>query len=296
MIRSWARTLALASLAASLGCDALTVRPFAGTVMQFTLAAAQITPPGMHLELWARDQYNDIIRINPYYDFPNGKTSTGLMIRQAITLQDPCIIDNAGNLLTSAAAYPTTITQNGIVQTPQQQAQQIIDRINQLTTNATIASGGPLLAVLPYDATPPPSIPDTTSAAQRLAACNAYANPDPNTDTDPLTYVANPLQLTAPAHGAIYGFVRFLSTVPPQNYNGFRLDTPVNLKGVQEIFFTLEGANVDPKNRGPLYLTSTLTPGGRDVVHFDLTSADPNSTASGAAALYVDLNEDPVQF
>lgn len=294
MIRGSARTLALCSLVASLGCDALTVRPFAGTVMQFALSGAKITPPGQHLELWARNQYNDIIRINPYYDFAKGLTSNGLMIRQAISLQDPCIIDDNGNLLTSAAAYPTTITQNGIVQTPDQQAQQIRDRITQLSTNKTIVTGGPLLAVLPYDPTPPPSIPDTATAQDRLAACKAYA-PYAGMGDD-LTYVANPLQLTAPRHGAIYGFVKFASITPAQNYDGFRIDTPINLKGVQEIFFTIEGPNVDPKKRGPLYLISTLTRGGRGVVHFDLTSADPNTIVSGAAALYVDLNEDPVQF
>jgi hypothetical protein len=299
MNRSWAPTLALCSLVplmASLGCDALTVRPFAGTVMQFTLTGAAVTPPGQHLELWARDQYNDIIRINPFYDFANGKTSLGLMIRQAISLDDPCITDDKGNLLTSAAAYPTSITQNGIVQTPQEQAQQIIDRINQL--QHSIIGGGPLLGVLPYDPTPPPpstlATDPTVTADQRLKACNDYRG------ASELTYVPNPLQLTAPgapgtsSHGAIYGFAQFITITPPQNYNGFRLDTPINLKGVQEIFFTVEGNTVDPTNRGPLYLISTLTPGGREVVHFDLTA--PNGGVSGAAALYVNLNEDPVQF
>src|SRR3954449_10660595 len=88
------------------GCDSLSARSFAGTVIIMSLHGASVTPPGQHLELWARNQYNDIIRINPYYDEANGKTHNGLMIRQAISPTDPCIIDDHGNLLTTAAAYP----------------------------------------------------------------------------------------------------------------------------------------------------------------------------------------------
>src|SRR5262249_53545189 len=109
-------------------------------------------------------------------------------------------------------------------------------------------------------------------------------------------YIPNPLQITAPLHGYVFGFPAFFSIVPPTNYDGFRIDTPVNLQGVQEIFFTLEGDNVDPNNRGPLFLTSKRVPGGNDIIQFDLTHADPNGTATGAAALYVDLDQDPVQF
>lgn len=294
MTRSCSGTLALWSLVpllASLGCDALTVRPFSGTVMQFTVSGVEVTPPGQHLELWARTQYNDIVRVDGFTDFAKFQTAYGFMIRQAISLKDPCMIDPAtGNLLTSPAAYPTTIVENGVTQTPAQQAQQITDRIKQLLADL---QGNPLQAVLPYTPTAPPSIPDTATAAERKLACDAYAF---GPSADPLTYVANPKQLTAPLHGAIYGFPKFVSYSPPQNYNGFRVDSPLNLKGVQELFFTIEGSTVDPKHRGPLFLTSVLSQGGRDVVHFDLVHADPNGTASGAVALYVNLNEDPVQF
>lgn len=283
-----ARLLVLSSLLpllGSAGCDALTVRSFAGTIMQFTMANVGITPAGQHLELWARDQYNDIIRVNPFYDLPNGLAAPGLMIRQAISLDDPCLIDAKGNLLTTAAAYPTTTTVAGVTQTPEQQAQQVRDRISQLSPPGQ----APLLAVLPYDATPPPTVPKTASAAERKMACDAYRGASDR------TYIGNPV-VTAPTHGFIYGFVRFVTTLPPVNYDGFRLDTPVGLKGVQEIFFTIEGNTVDANNRGPLFLISTQTPGGRDVVHFDLIHADPLGQASGAAALYVNLDQDPVQF
>ncbi len=289
MNRGWAAApLVLASclpLFASLGCDALTVRSFAGTVGEFTLGGVAPTPAGMHLELWARDQYEDILRVNGYTNLQKYEASYGFMIRQAVSLDDPCLIDDKGNLLTTPDAYPGPVTVAGVTQSPQEQAQQVIDRINQLAP----AGQPPLLAVLPYTATQVPSIPKTTTAPDRLAMCSAY-------EADPLAYVANPLQITAPTHGIAYGFTSFVTITPPADYNGFRIDTPVGLKGVQEIFFTLEGDAVDANNRGPLYLVSKQTPGGIDVVHFDLLDANPNGTASGGAALYVDLDQDPVQF
>ncbi len=302
MNRGWTRTLLLASLlplVASAGCDALTVRPFAGTVMELTLDGinAQTIPPGQHLELWARTQYDDIVRVPGYLDLTAGTTATGIAIRQAISLKDPCMIDGYyfpgnpnGNLLTSPAAYPSAISSGGVTQTPEQQAQEVIDRINQLTTNPSIASGGPLLAVMPFDPNVPPTLPDTATSADRRAACDAY------TVNDPLAYVPNPFQLTAPLRGTVYGFVKFLSVTPPSDYDGIRIDSPLNLKGVQEIFFTVEGNNVDPLNRGPLFLISKRTQDGLGIVHFDLIHADPNGTATGTAALEVDLDNDPVQF
>ncbi|HXU70680.1 MAG TPA: hypothetical protein VN947_15190 [Polyangia bacterium] len=276
----------LVPLSTSSGCDALGANPFAGTIMQLTVANAAVTPAGQHLELWARDQYNDILRIDPFYDETNYKTSYGLMIRQAVSLDDPCLIDANGNLLTDASAYPGPVTIAGVTQSPAQQAKQIVDRINQLAP----PGAAPLLAVLPYDPNTPPSLPAGTTPADRLTACTNYRN------QGPLTYVANPAQITAPAHGVVYGFIRFINTTPAEDYDGFRLDTPVNLAGVQEIFFTTETDSVDPNHRGPLFLTSTLTQGGREVVHFALVHADPNGSESGGAALYVNLDQDPTEF
>jgi hypothetical protein len=310
MNRGWARTLALASLlplTASLGCDALTVNSFAGTVSEMTFNSTGLTattiPTGQHLELWARTQYNDIVRVSGYYNLQKGLSAFGLMLRPAITLDDPCMIDGyyfankkndptAGNLLTSPDAYPATVTAGGVTQTNDDQAEQINRFIHQVTDNPTITTGGPLLAVLPYDNTTEPAVPATATPADRRAACDAYIG-DPN---HPNTYVPNPFQLTAPLHGFVYGFVEFTTTVPVAAYNGFRIDSPLNLKGVQEIFFTVENDTVDPQNRGPLFLTSQLTQGGRDIVHFDLVDAVPLGPHTGSAALEVDLDEDPVQF
>jgi hypothetical protein len=306
MNRGWARTLAFASflpLCASAGCDALTVRSFAGTVMQFTFTQAvkqTSIPAGSHLELWARTQYDDIVRVPGYYDLGQGLSANGIMIRQAISVTDSCMLDSyyaptdanktAGHSLTTAAAFPTTTNNAGITQTPDQQAQQVVDRINQVTSNPTIQTGGPLLAVLPYDPNVPPVVPDTATPEERKAQCDAFIAQGAN------TYIANPYQLTAPLHGFVYGTVQFLSALPPADYDGFRIDTPLDLKNVQEIFFTVETDSVDPLHRGPLFLISKKTLVGNDVIHFNLVPASANITASGTAALETDLDTDPVQF
>jgi hypothetical protein len=290
MIRGTTRTLALSSvvLLTSAGCDALTVHSFAGSVLQMTLEGAKITPPGTHLEIWARDQYNDIIRLAPFYDESVNATTPGLMIRQAISVNDPCMTDDRGNLLITAAAYPTSISYAGVTQTPEQQAQQRVLRIQQLTP-----AGNPLLAVLPWDEHVEPTVDPNAAAPDRKATCDAYRNPPP--PAPPTTYIPNPDQITAPLHGTVYGFVGFTTVQPPTNYDGIRLDTAVSLKGVQEIFITTEGTTVDPNNRGPLYVTSKLAPGGRDILQFELIAAQPDGP-SGALAVYTNLDEDPVQF
>jgi hypothetical protein len=182
------------------------------------------------------------------------------------------------------------VTVAGVVQTPAQQAKQVIDRINQLSPPGQ----QPLLAVLPYDPNVPAPLAPTATPAERLKVCNDYRAASDN------TYIANPLQITGPAHGTVYGFIRFIQTTPSEDYDGFRIDTPIKLTGVQEIFFTTETgpvASVDPSHRGPLYLTSSMGQGGgRGVVHFDLIHADPNGNESGGASLYVDLDDDSTQF
>jgi hypothetical protein len=301
MKRGWTRTLLVTSLlplmvSALVGCDALGVHPYAGSIIQLSVANAPVTPAGQHLELWARNANNDIIRIEPFVDLTNYVTAQGMMIRPAISLKDPCMTDGHGHLLTSATAYPSSVTIAGVTQTPPEQAQQVIDRINQLAP----AVGNVLLAVVPYDPTPPPTIPDGTSPEDRQTLCDNFMfTTDPDKKSIPTRYVANPKQITAPINGTVYGFIAFTTISPPTNYDGFRLDTAVNLKGVQELFFTLETVepkDVDPLHRGKLFLTSELTQGGRDVVHFELRHADPNDLASGSAAVLFNLDEDPVQF
>ncbi len=297
LLRTLVSSSLLLPLVATLGCDELSVHSFAGATLQFTIAVPGTTPAGQHLEVWARNANNDIIRLDPFYDQNAYKTTPGLVIRQAISATDPCMTDDKGNLLTSADAYPGPVKSGTVTQSPDQQAQQVQQRIAQLNQG-----GLSLNAILPWDrvctnpddnnscvSNAPPMVPMDPTPEQRKAACDVYRASE-------LAYVPNPLQITAPLHGAVYGFANFTTSQPPTNYNGFRLDTKVSLKGLQEIFFTIEDDSVDATMRGPLYLVSKRVPGGVDVLQFQLTDPTNSNGASGAVAVYTDLDEDPVQF
>lgn len=111
----------------------------------------------------------------------------------------------------------------------------------------------------------------------------------------PITYTPNPAQLTAPLHGVLLGLVAYNTVTPPSSYDGIRIDTPVGLKGIKELYLTTETAALDQVTavpHGPVFLDGEPNRGGRDVVHFDLRGP----TASGSAALLTNLDEDPVQF
>jgi hypothetical protein len=293
------------------GCDSLVAKSYAGTVIEMTIDGAPPTPAGQHLEVWARDSYDDVLRVDALWDEANHRSSFGLQIRDAIDLDDPCMIvtdrsaPTYGELLVMPSAHPATVTVNGITQTAAQQAQQVRNRIAQVTSSNRclgdlFAPGqmfcghqaATLLAVVPADATPPPSVAADASAAERAAICEAYWS------ASPLAYTPNPAQLTAPLHGAVYGFVGYSTTSPPAGYDGLRLDSPTNLRGIEELWLTTESvalADVDPRREGALFLDGAPTPGGRDVVHFDLRSLSMQPI-SGTAALYVSLDESSFGF
>lgn len=293
------------------GCDSLSAHSFAGTVLQMALEGAAPTAPAEHLELWARDGHDDVIRVDALFDPTDHRVTMGMQIRGAVTLDDPCMIvsDPAaptyGELLVMPAAYPDAVTINGVTQSPAQQAQQVRNRIAQVTTGATCLpdlfdpgrkfcgrQATALLAVLPADGAPPTPLPPDATAAERAAVCEAYWS------GSPLAYTPNPAQLTAPLHGVVYGFVGYVTTTPPAGYDGLRLDSPTNLAGIQELWLTREQvavADVDPSNRGPVLLQGFPTPGGRDVVHFDLRSLS-GEPISGTAALYITLDENTVEL
>jgi hypothetical protein len=299
-----ARLLLVLGLCAG-GCD-ISARPFAGSILQMSIAISgpAASPGGTHLELWARSQFDDVLRINPINDFncalypmkcdpkfPDGRP--GVMVVKAITMSDPCMIDAHGNLLTTGAAYPGPVSLNGVTQSPDQQAAQVRNRIAQVTSTTECDSDGhcglqtvQLFAVVPWEETPAPTFATPPSALERLQACQAYWN------ESPLTYTPNPAQITAPLHGQVYGFISFNTLAPPAGYDGIRIDTPVHLKGLRELFVTTETTNVDPANRGPLFLQGVPDIGGRETTHFDLTGP----TAAGTAAIIVDIDDDPVQF
>lgn len=240
------------------GCDALTVHPFSGSIIEFDLAGLAATPPGKHLELWARTPHNDILRIDLL--FPSlGKSVYGLMVRPAIDAAEPCVIDDKGNLLTSADAYPSSVTIAGVTQTPEEQAAQV-----QKMTRTLLAST--LSAFLPYDPTPRPAVPPTSTAAERLAACQAFWG------ASDFTYTPDPRTPMVPLHGVILGF------------DNATIRTSVNLKGIEELFFTLENDDVDPNHRGDVVAASTPVTGGRGYINLALSGPG----TSGLASVYVD--------
>lgn len=321
MKRGLATAVAAAAAVAATGCD-ITVRPFEGTVLQIEMSTSSPLPSGEHLELWARTAHDDIARINARFEFEDKRGlgrptepiyAYGLIIRPAITMDDPCIIDSQGRRLTHPEAYDKPVTVHGITQSPEEQAAVVRTRIAQLTQSSFCDPSLPppncgaqiatLYAVLPY-ALPgeppipdPPVIPPTASPEERLNACRAYWA------SSRIAYTPNPAQLTAPLHGAVWGYLPFQSQMPVSAFTGFRLDSNVNLNGLRELFLTRETIDaadsaagrldgVDAHARGPIYLQGYPDRGGNWVVHFSLLGP----TASGTAVLFTDLTSDPVQF
>jgi hypothetical protein len=300
------RWRALLAVSLLVGCDDLTARSFAGSVIQMTLtlSSPDPMPADRHLELWARDQYDDTIRIDGITNAHTGESHFGLHVVVAVDPNDPCMIVSDpkspayGELLVTPQAYPNTTTINGVAQTPDQQAQQVKNRIAQVTAMTVKCEScgqdfvglqaASLLAMVAHTDKSNLAAMQATSAADRAAACNDYWS-------DPLAYTANPAQLTAPLHGALLGFINYNTVAPPAGFDGLRVDTPVNLRGVQELWLTTESvppAQVDPAHRGPLFLEGVPGSGGRDVLHFGL--AGPGG--AGAAAMYVNLDQDPISF
>lgn len=285
-----------------------------------TLNGVPASPAGSHLELWARNRYNDTIRIGGIFDIPDGKGGVmrqfpqGFVVRPAITMDDPCMIDGQGNLLVTAAAYRDA-TIDGVFQSAEEQAQGMRTRIGQLTPPGSCDGSGldpayhcghasaTLLGAIAYElvdaagqptsvSPPPPTVPFDADPQARLEACHEYWA------STPLAYTPNPLQLTAPAHGALYGELTFITATPPSVFDAIRIDTQVNLAGTQELWITTEPNDlVDPTKRGPVLLGGSPDPGGRRIVHFDLSPpVGAAIAASGTAALEVDLDVDSYSF
>jgi len=308
--------LGLVAAAGLGGCD-ISARAFSGAILQLTISGATTNASTDHIELWARDQYDDIIRINQTYNAPDPANANntiplrpfGFVIRNAISMADPCMIDAAGNLVTTAAAYPKTTKIDGVTQSPEEQAAGVRARIAQLTTTSTCDEANHcgvqpanLLATIPFDpavGTPPLQLTLATSAADRLAACQAYWA------TSLLAYTPNPSQLVLPTHGTVTGFLEYTTQVPVQGFNSVHIESPTNLKGIRELFMTVETIDaddlaatpprpdgVDPLHRGPLFLQGYPTDGGLGVVFFNLRG--PN--ASGTAGVEVDLDQSTTGF
>ena len=129
-------------------------------------------------------------------------------------------------------------------------------------------AAGDVLALVPYTTASPPPFDAAMPAAARLAACQAYWS-------DPLAYSPNPVQLTAPLHGTVYGFIAYGTKMPAAGYDGSTLQTPKRLAGTRELWLTLETAPIDqvqPLNGGTVILDGKPDQGGFGVIHIPLTS------------------------
>lgn len=274
------------------GCD-FAVRPFAGSIIELSIAGIGETADAHHLELWARTGFDDVVRVDLL-----GATgqSYGLMVRKAITFQDPCMIDGEGHPLVSPDAYQTTHA-GGVIQTPEQQAAQVLGRIGQVTSAGECTADGTvcgqqsqtLLAVLPYTTSTPPDLPTDLAPADRLAACQAYWS-------DPLAYTPNAAQLTSPLRGVLFGFVSYSSQAPPAGFDGSTLRSSRRLADMRELWLTDESVPLDQVSPldGAVILDGERDRGGQGVLHFTLSSPLVGGPA-GAAAVLVDLDRDDVQ-
>jgi hypothetical protein len=308
------RALALLGVALLVGaCDRFNVVPFAGAKIQLTIAGARVTPAGQHLELWARDGDETLVRVvagsatDGQVD-PQGiaPTRQGVyVIRQAVDIADPCMIDGAGHLLWQPDAQPGcgASPPAGCDDASEKmlQAKAVETRIHQLTD----LPSSPLLALVSYDdaAAQPPTVAATASAADRLFACQTWWL------SSPFAYDGNPLDLTAPVHGTEFGMLDFtaVAPLPTQVLGGMQVITDFALHDLRELWFTQPQATVnalDPDQidcaahpttcRGPILLQGPAGTSDRGIFRFPLAS--PLPTVSGTAAVYTALDQDPVMF
>jgi hypothetical protein len=280
LVTRGARLIAAAAVSAlTIGGCGLGVQPFAGTSIALDISGAGATPAGHHLEMWGRNQNNDLFRIS--YTVQSTEL-WGLTIRPALSATDPCIINDTGYLLTDARAYPTSVIWGGIPQTPQEQAMQATTRIQQLTSTS---EGGlepsTLLVVTPYDATPLPPVATDAGPDTRKAACDGYWG------ASTWSYTGNPLLVGKPLHSTLLGAIDYTTAFPMEAFTDIALTSSYDLSNLREIWFTDESvppAMVDPAHRGPVWIEGTLTAAadaGRGVLHFELAG----NGVSGSMAL-----------
>jgi hypothetical protein len=314
----WRVVVPLCLALATAACDHFVVSDFAGSRLVLTIHGASATPAGQHLELWARTDDglgNDLVtrllfEVPP--DLSIGQTgysaqASAYTIAQTVDINDPCMIDDNGNLLWKPEA------QTGSDADKMHQAMSVEQRIHQLTD----LPASPLLALVSYDdaaASERPQQKDPNGAhyiapdadaPTRLDRCkNVFWARSPH-----YAYTGNPNQLTAPVHGQLFGMLDFQNVAPqpPQIVGGINIETRFGLHDLREIWFTQTPATVemvDPKEldcaahpqscRGTLLLQGDAGTPNKGIYHFELSS--PLTGVSGSAAVYTRLDEDSVQF
>jgi hypothetical protein len=278
------------------------------------LGGARATPAGQHLELWARDGDQDLVRVVAGVGVPDGdidpqgiapRKQGVYQIRQAVDIADPCMIDGQGHLLwkpdAQAGCGPSPPAGCDDASQRMLQAMSVETRIHELTD----LPATPLFALVSYDdaAAAPPMVAADAAPADRLSACQSYWL------DSPFAYDGNPLELTAPLHGILYGMVDFTSIapLPTQVVGGIQVITDFALRDLRELWFTQTTATVDALDpdqidcvahpdtcRGAILLQGAAGSPDRGLYRFLLAS--PTPTTSGTAAVYTNLDQDPVQF
>ncbi|MSP61179.1 MAG: hypothetical protein EXR72_12705 [Myxococcales bacterium] len=305
------KALLLSALCTALGasaCDRLSVTDFAGAKIELTLSGAAPTAAGQHLELWARDGNQHVIRLlagsvrdecggegGCINNFGYHPALSAYAVAPVVDLDDPCMIDDRGNLLWKPEAQPGPSDAERQVQ-----AAAVVKHILQFQD----LRGIPTLALVSYDdnaVTARPKLAADASSSERLGKCIAYWR------ASPFAYTGSPGQLTAPLHGQLFGLIDFASITPPQSLGGIQLITDYFLRDLRELWFTQTGAKVaalDPDVldckgnpdtcRGTLFLQGNAGTPARGIYHFNLSSRQPG--VGGTASVYTRLDEDAVQF
>jgi hypothetical protein len=256
------------------------------------------------------------------------------VIVQAVDIADACMIDGSGNLLWQPAAQVGCGAKPaaGGDDTMQRmlQAASVETRIHQLTDKAAT----PLYALASWDDDAvhhPARAVDQKSCDALVAAAAARgiaidcinddapdAAPHRLSACDGLSrwsYVGNPLDLTAPLHGIAFGMLDFLAVAPnpSQVLGGIQIISYYALDNLAELWFSdtdAQVANLDPnvtdcstgpdggmgqsKCRGTVLLDGRASAPDRGIYRFPLSA--PAGGASGSAAVYTQLDQDPVSF
>ncbi len=324
----WTLGLALMTLCAT-GCAELGVEPFQGSWIALSLNWPLFVPPqmagqtpqpsllspGEHLDMWAilpPDGRPVRLTVNKYTDpgkFP------GFNVVPALDPNDPCLIDANGNHLLGIVA------QSGPDKELQQQA--VVQKVREVVAKTTTigAAAGvagkapvPLLGLVQDGGLKPDDIlnlaklsvqGDAQAIQDRLAFCPSFLSSHFD------YYQGNPLQLTAPLHGTLFGFFNFntigpefqtadpATFLPPQNFGGIAITTRMSLHGMTALLLTRETAQ-NPALPGTVVVKGGALPpaaSGRGAIRFGLQATIPvgmgmtQTVTVGTASVLTDLDQ-----
>ena len=214
MKRGWARTLALTSLLPLLGVARLR-RAHGALVRRHRHAVhhrrrRRRRRPAAPRAVGAHAVRRHRPRRPATTDLDRRQDGVRLMIRQAISLNDPCMIDGTPSATTRTATCSPRrppIRRDHRRRRDADRPSSRRSRSSTASTSSRRARAAPLLAVLPYDPTSAAGRPGQRRRRTSGARVRRLLRPRSETTAEPLTYVANPLQITAPPHGYVYGFV-----------------------------------------------------------------------------------------